>query len=116
VVRGSLFLIGVPLRRQLLVLSINFEHERAGIETSCNRIRESQVCIQSATVADPVPPDNQIASLLRQLDDLVSEAERLREDIQRAMTREARIPFWPERRCRKMPVPQDRRQPERDPT
>ena len=74
--------------------------------------RESQTCMQLSVVADPVPPlppDAHISTLLRHLDDLVTEAERLRKEIQRAMARESQLPFWPERRHRHVPVPVDRR-------
>jgi hypothetical protein len=47
-------------------------------------------------MGDPTPPDHpRITSLLRQLNELIAEAQRLREHIEAAARQK---PFWPERR------------------
>jgi hypothetical protein len=49
-------------------------------------------------VPNPLPPDPQVSSLLRQLDELLAEATRLRDRIDHAMTARVEAPFWPDRR------------------
>jgi hypothetical protein len=49
-------------------------------------------------VAKPLPPDPQVSTLLRQLDELLDEATRLRDRIDHAMTAQSTTPFWPDRR------------------
>lgn len=47
-------------------------------------------------MGDPIPPDHpRMMELLRQLNELIAEAQRLRQHIEKA-TRET--PVWPERR------------------
>ena len=47
-------------------------------------------------MGDPTPPDHpRITGLLRQLDELIAEARRLRQHIETAAREK---PFWPERR------------------
>ncbi len=48
-------------------------------------------------MADPTPPDGTIAALLRQLNTLIAEAQRLREQIDKAARTE---PIYPDRRRR----------------
>jgi hypothetical protein len=60
-------------------------------------------------VADDLPPDNRIASLIRRLDDLLSEAARLRDEVTSALRRRAERPFWPDRRRTSIPHHPDRR-------
>ena len=55
-------------------------------------------------VANPLPPDPQVSSLLRQLDELLTEATRLRDRIDHAMTAQVESPFWPDRRRATPPV------------
>lgn len=62
-------------------------------------------------MAETLPPDSQVADLLRRLDDLLAEATRLRDDIETAMQARIDSPFWPERRRRRLPITQERRQP-----
>jgi hypothetical protein len=47
--------------------------------------------------------------LVRRLDDLLSEAKRLRSQIETAMKINKDSPFWPDRRQQPKPVPRDRR-------
>ena len=50
-------------------------------------------------MAAPLPPDAKIAALLRTLNDLIAEAQYLREEVERT-ARERQHPIWPERRDR----------------
>jgi hypothetical protein len=45
-------------------------------------------------MGDPSPPDATIVELLRRLDDLIADAQRLREQTEQATRQEA---VWPER-------------------
>jgi hypothetical protein len=65
--------------------------------------------MRGCTVADSRPPEDHITALLRQLDDLLSEAAKIRENIDRAMDHQAELPFWPDRRVRQVPVDEERR-------
>jgi hypothetical protein len=47
-------------------------------------------------MAAPIPPDAKIVALLKTLNDLIAEAQYLREDIERT-ARERQHPVWPER-------------------
>jgi hypothetical protein len=55
------------------------------------------------------PPRDPFAEVLKQLDDLLTEAARLREEIGEAMRREHDRPFWPDRRREQQPRTPDRR-------
>jgi hypothetical protein len=46
-------------------------------------------------VSDPPNHDSRIAALMRYLDELLAEAERLRADMADAVRRRADSPFWP---------------------
>ena len=59
------------------------------------------------TEQDPNP--THFRELIRKLDELVTEAARLREQITGAMRRELEHPFWPDRRRVKMPFFPERR-------
>jgi len=48
-------------------------------------------------MAAPLPPDARIAALLETLNDLIAEAQYLREEVERT-ARERQTPLWPERR------------------
>ena len=50
-----------------------------------------------------------VQTLLAELDSALAEAQRISEEIEALMHRQARSPFWPERRH----VMSDRRRPER---
>jgi hypothetical protein len=60
-------------------------------------------------VAEVLPPDSPLTALVRRLDDLLSEAKRLRSQIETAMNINKDSPFWPDRRQQPKPVPRDRR-------
>jgi hypothetical protein len=51
-------------------------------------------------VADTRPSGSAVPDLLQQLDDLLAEAMRLRDRIDRAMAAKIESPFWPDRRRR----------------
>jgi hypothetical protein len=59
----------------------------------------------------PEPPnhDSPIAALIRYLDELLAEAERLRREMAEAVRRRADSPFWPDRRRSNVPHHPDRR-------
>jgi hypothetical protein len=61
-------------------------------------------------VGDP-PKDNHLSALLRYLDELLAEAERLRLEIGDAVRRRAERPFWPDRRRTSVPHDPERRRP-----
>jgi len=52
-----------------------------------------------------------LATLLRSLDELLAEAERLRLEISAAVIRRSSQPFWPDRRRTNIPHVPDRRRP-----
>lgn len=60
-------------------------------------------------VSEPPTQDSRMASLIRYLDELLAEAERLRADMADAMRRRTDAPFWPERRRSNVPHDPDRR-------
>ncbi len=60
-------------------------------------------------MADTLPPDTELAALLRRLDDLLDEATKLRGRIEDAMDVGNASPFWPERRHQREPVARERR-------
>jgi len=66
--------------------------------------------LQSADQVTTGPPRDPFAELLKQLDELLTEAARLREEIGTAMRRDHDQPFWPDRRRRQQPRSPDRRQ------
>jgi hypothetical protein len=59
-------------------------------------------------VAEPSSP-TRLQALLRSLDELLAEAERLRLEISETVTRRTRQPFWPERRRVNVPHDPERR-------
>lgn len=61
-------------------------------------------------MAQTLPPDTQLAALLRRLDDLLDEATKLRGQIEKAMNVKTSLPFWPDRRRQRKPVARERRQ------
>jgi len=60
-------------------------------------------------VTDKGPSPTHFAELIHKLDELVSEAARLREQITSAMRRELEHPFWPDRRRVRTPHWPERR-------
>jgi hypothetical protein len=60
-------------------------------------------------VPDPPNHDSPIAALVRYLDELLAEAERLRADMADAVRRRTETPFWPERRRSNVPHHPNRR-------
>jgi hypothetical protein len=60
-------------------------------------------------VAQTLPPDTELAALLRRLDDLLDEATKLRGRIEDVMKVNKTSPFWPERRRQPTPVTRERR-------
>jgi hypothetical protein len=60
-------------------------------------------------VPDPPDPDSPFAAIIRYLDELLADAERLRGDIADAVRRRTDTPFWPDRRRSNVPHHPDRR-------
>ena len=60
-------------------------------------------------MAETLPPDTELAALLRRLDDLLDEATKLRSRVETAMKVNKTSPFWPERRQQRKPVARERR-------
>ena len=58
------------------------------------------------------PSSSRLAMLLRSLDELLAESERLRLEITDAVMRRASQPFWPDRRRVCIPHDPDRRHPQ----
>ena len=67
-------------------------------------------CIRLDTVAkSDLPSDSRIAALMRRIDELLSDAARLREEVASAVRSRAERPFWPDRRRTNIPHDPDRR-------
>jgi len=60
-------------------------------------------------VAETLPPDTELAALLRRLDEILDEATKLRSRVENAMKVSHTSPFWPDRRKQRKPVPSERR-------
>lgn len=60
-------------------------------------------------MAQTLPPDTQLAALLRRLDDLLDEATKLRSQIEKTMNVRKSSAFWPDRRRQRKPVAPERR-------